>query len=91
MRKSAFKYCYTKYFHTKHCENSFVYLSPQPKIWNHLGLFFRLFAEKKASTNTVNINIIDLDSAFYNTCKNKLIEETISILKTPSVLKCVES
>ena len=82
MRKSAFKYC---------GENSFVYPIRQPKIWNQLSLFFRLFVEKKASTNPVTITIIDLDSAFYNLCKNKLIEETVFILKKPLVLKYVKS
>lgn len=82
MRKLAFKYC---------GENSFVYPIRQLKSWNQLGLFFRLFVEKKASTNPVTITIIDLNSAFYNLCKNKLIEETIFISKKTLVLKYIKS
>lgn len=46
-----------------------------------------LFVVKKASTNPVTVTIIYLASAFYNLCKNKLIEETTFILKKLLVLK----
>lgn len=46
---------------------------------------------KKASTNPVTVTIIYLASAFYNLCKNKLIEETTFILKKLLVLKYATS
>lgn len=50
-----------------------------------------LFVVKKASTNPVTVTIIYLASAFYNLCKNKLIEETTFILKKLLVLKYATS